>query len=48
VAGTCMNSASRDVGAYRNNSNLDGVRMAMVTVVTVLDEDVMPLVPPQS
>jgi hypothetical protein len=48
VAGTWMSSASGDVGAYRKNANSDGVRATTVTAVTVLDEDVKPLVLPQS
>jgi hypothetical protein len=48
VVGTWMSSASGDVGAYRKNANSDGVRATTVTAVTVLDEDVKPLVLPQS
>ena len=48
LAGTKMSSASGDVGAYLNNSNSDGVRKPTVTVVTVFDEEVMPVILPQS
>ena len=47
-AGTTTSSVSGDVGAYLKNSNSDGVRKPTVTVVTVFDEEVIPVILPQS